>query len=142
MYLVVLLVFVGLMMHFLDPHDVLDIRFFYTSSQANNYLRGLNDFKARSYLFKETLDLLFFTTYSLLFFLLARRFYFRKAWLALLPGLFDLIETTTIIFLLINRTQESPVWLGYATCLKWTSGFVVGAAIVAGFIKRLKLAST
>ncbi len=141
MYLAVLLGLIGLVMHIWGPDDELDIKFFYTSVQANNFLQGLSASQAGAYLLNEIMDLLFLSTYSLLFFFLARRFYFRKTWMALVPGFFDLIETTTIIFLLINRSWAPPHWLGYATSLKWTTGIILAITILVGFARQLKQAS-
>lgn len=130
------LVVIGLSMHVLGPDNVLDTELFFTASEADTFIRGLGIQNMRAYFVNEIVDLLFLVTYSVLFFLLARRYYFRKTWLTFIPGIFDLIETTTIILLLQNKSYASPIWLGYVTCLKWTTGSIAVTAIVAGFIRQ------
>ena len=80
----------------------------------------------------ELIDLfVFLTSYSALFFLLAKRFYDKKASLFLLPGFFDVVETSAIVLHLTGTLAAFPPWIGYFTAAKWTGVFVVTAMILA-----------
>lgn len=117
-------------MHLWGAEEILDTKLFYTAAQAESFLRSLEPSQWQAYLLNQVLDLGFLSSYSFLFFFLARKYDFKKTWLAFVPGVFDLIETTTIIFLLLNKSWSPPVWLGAATCLKWVTGGIVLISIM------------
>jgi vacuolar-type H+-ATPase subunit I/STV1 len=140
-YSIIALIITGLSMHLWGADKVLDAKLFYTMTQAESFFRSLEPSQWQAYLLNEVLDLGFLSSYSLLFFSFARKFYSANSWLAFIPGIFDLIETTTIILLLLNRSWSPPIWLGYVTCLKWVTGGIVGILIVVGFTLRKKQAN-
>lgn len=125
-------------MHVWGADRVLDTELFYTAAQAQSFFQSLEPLESQTYLLHETLDLVFLSSYGALFFLMARKFELRGYLLAFVPGVFDLIETVTIIFLLLNRIWSPPFWLGYVTCLKWATGGIVLFSLLAGFAKRKK----
>ena len=134
-YSIVGLIIAGLAMHLWGADKVLDTKLYYTVTQAESFFRSLEASQWQAYLLNEVLDLVFLSNYSLLFFLLARKFYLKKTWFAFIPGVFDLIENSTIILLLIYRHSSPPSWLGYVTCMKWLTGAVVVIWIIFEFTK-------
>jgi hypothetical protein len=127
-----LLVF-GILMGTLGYSDSLDSRLFYSAAEAKVFFQYLSHEQSRAYLKNEFFDLGFIVSYTLLFYWLYRRMVSHRSWLsalALIPGAFDLIETSVIIGVLSGGVQSPPAWLGFATCLKWTTGaiFVLIAA--------------
>jgi len=113
----------------------LDVRFYYTAQQADDFLRSLSPLESQRYLRTELLDLIFLSSYSVLLAFSMRRLYPSKiflAWYAIIPGVFDLAETMTIILLLAKWISYPPPWLGLATCLKWTIGASVIALVLGG----------
>ena len=79
-------------------------------------------------------------SYSLLFFLGLKKIFPNQkvvVVLALLPGLFDLIETSFIIYSLkTDGTHQFFNWLGVATFLKWATGGFVLVVLAVGATKR------
>lgn len=119
----------------------LDVRKFYWGSEAISYLLSLTPDESQRYLTKEYFDLFFILSFSSLFFLLMVRFFprIKYLWLlALLPGFFDLIETGTIISLLMTQKYPRPLdWLGLVTAVKWLLAYLVMIIIVVGGLKEL-----
>jgi hypothetical protein len=140
-YFIIMLIALGLSMHRWGVDSALDAKFFYTVTEAEFFFRSLEPAKWQAYLLNEVLDLAFLSSYSLLFFFRARKFYFTKSWIAFVPGFFDFIETTTIILLLLNRSWSPPIWLGYVTCLKWLTGTIVVISIMLGWANSKKRAN-
>jgi hypothetical protein len=110
----------------MSMREILDARFFYSANDVSRFFAELPPGRAGVYLEHQLLDLLFLSSYSVLSFSLAG-FLFpgpsKLKSLALVPGVFDLIETSSIIAILLG----APIglfagWLGFATCLKWSSG--------------------
>jgi hypothetical protein len=123
------------------PKSTLDMKYYYTPIEARHFFQGLSDGQARLYLLNELADLCFLSTYSALAFQISKRVFgatSKLKWLAFTAGLFDLIETGTIICLLASgRSLQAPFWLGISTCLKWTTGgagvlFLVFTALTKG----------
>jgi hypothetical protein len=132
-YLFIAMIAIGISMHIWGPQESLDTKLFYTAGQANSFINGLSSSEHQAYLLNQVLDLFFLTTYSLLFFFLFHRLRYRNAWIGIVPGIFDLVETTIIIFALRNSSFYPPVWLGYMTCLKWVVGLIVVFLIILRF---------
>ena len=137
--LIVALILIGGWMLIWGSSGSLDMKFYYSADEARRFLYGLSASEAANYLRNEWVDLGFLSTYSALFFVLARRFYPSKPILhfwAIVPGLFDLIETVTIIWLLLYwKAVAPPAWLGVMTCLKWLSGASISLLILAAMIR-------
>ncbi len=133
-------------MSWVGPQESLDARLYYTGDQARDWIQSLDSVEKKSYFFKEILDLLFICLYSSLFFQWASRLFKSStylSWVGFIPGSFDLIETTAIVFILKQGDSfEILDGLGYITFLKWSSGFVV--VLVLGFqkLKVLRTVST
>ena len=133
-----------LLMKILGPEDSLDSHIYYTGEQARGFLKGLGSGQSQSYFVNELLDILFIILYSLLAFFSVKRLYktFAMApWVALIPGVLDLIETTTILFILnVGDTLNLLHSLGLVTALKWGSGSLLvllvltKIAVVKGWI--------
>jgi hypothetical protein len=135
---VIVLILTGLSMHLWGTVNILDAKFFYTATEADTFFRSLDPSQWQAYLINEALDLVFLTSYSLLFFFLARKVYFVKSRLAFIPGVFDLFETATIVMILLNKAWSPPVWLGYVTCFKWVTGVNVVIWLFVGYAFRKK----
>jgi hypothetical protein len=107
----------------MGPESTLDSRFFYTSSDAADYLASVGAVGRATYLKVEALDFGLITIYTLF---LVRVFAaswrgLRNRWVAFVPGFFDLIETATIFLVLQRGTLTPPAYLGYVTAAKWLS---------------------
>jgi hypothetical protein len=82
--------------------------------------------------------LVFIFTYSYLLFLQIRRVYkpsVLMTLLALTPGAFYFVETTTILTVL-SALFEAPTWLGAMTFIKWVTSAVVILLISIGWIRK------
>ena len=131
--LFLLLIGIGAAMRWLGPSDSLDAHFYYTSEYAQIFLTQQSAEEANAYFINELIDLSFLATYSALFFLLFRRYGgSKRSWLAFIPGIFDLIETVTILSLLRGWATVVPWWLGFATALKWVTATlaIVGVTLL------------
>jgi hypothetical protein len=112
----------------MDLGDTLDLQIYYSASQASQYILGLSSEKMNIYFRHELLDLLFLSAYTALFYFgIALSFPSKNflKWSALMPGLFDLLETLGILIALRIGPQYFIVsWLGIATLLKWVTASV------------------
>lgn len=138
---IITLALIGFSMHSLGLEQTLDRMQFYTADEASLLLNSLSESGVRDYLKNEILDLFFLATYSTLFFNLIRRYFEKINWLhwcALVPGIFDVVETSTIIRLLTGNLLQPPTWLGYVTCLKWIGVTIMVLLISVAFIRRPK----
>jgi hypothetical protein len=138
--LLVLIVVLDVAMMTLGPRATLDMKLYYTGEQARSLLSSFDAHEGNTYFINELFDLVFISAYSSLFF-----FGLRKAFpksriagpIALVPGFFDVIETSFILYAL--RTQgPHPFfdWLGVATFLKWTTGSLVNLTMIVGSIRK------
>ncbi|OFZ30120.1 MAG: hypothetical protein A2622_09730 [Bdellovibrionales bacterium RIFCSPHIGHO2_01_FULL_40_29] len=119
--------------------EILDVQLYYTGAAARNFLKALNENDLRLYKTIATLDLIFLSTYTWGVFFFTKK-YFAKIpiILTLLPGIFDLIETTAILYALKTTVQQNYFdWLGLITCGKWVASGVLIATLASIFIKRL-----
>lgn len=126
--------------------ESLDKKFFYTGEYAQEFLFLLSDQQDAVYIRQCFLDLIFILFYTTLtaieFRKVTRHPLLQK--IAFLPGAFDLIETGSILVILLQRHIWSKLdWLGYMTCLKWVTSSV---ALVMWFflwtVKRRKFHQT
>lgn len=118
----------------------LDKRLYYTGLEARAFFAKLSLQDAANYRLTEILDLVFIALYSFALVLGFTRLYPRKMillWLAFAPGVFDIIETGTILHILnFGETFPATDWLGVATFLKWASAVVALGMIVRGALRR------
>lgn len=121
-------------------NDILDMRIYYTSEDAAKYLLNLSLEKANLYFDHELFDLLFLTSYSALFFFSFEGLFPHASslkWITVLPGLFDLFETTGILVALsFGPKSLTMCWLGIFTLLKWLSGLVVVLVLLSRTVYR------
>ena len=139
------LIGVLVLMKWLGPKASLDAQIYYTGNEARDFLKGLSEGQSYAYFINELLDILFIFLYSFLAFFSVKRLFktFAMApWIALIPGVLDFVETTTILFILkLGDTLNLLDSLGVITFLKWGSGallvILVGLKIadLRGWIK-------
>lgn len=141
--LMVSLVLTGFVMRFLGPQGKLDGRLFYTGAEANDFLNGLSLVDRGFYLYGELVDLWFLTNYSWLLFLGFRYFLSsgsRLIFLALVPGLLDLLETTAIlVFLIKGQAKISLAVLSLISLFKWIMALGALSFLGISFINKLRL---
>ena len=127
----------------------LDARIFYTGEESMAFFNALSSDDWHKYVRTEMMDLFFLTTYTSLSISFMKGLYPAKKILhgiAIIPGFFDLIETSTIILFLVKASDSTlkewlsvfPSWMGYITCAKWMTGLVVVAILLFGLIKNKK----
>jgi hypothetical protein len=129
--MILLFVTMGLLVGIMSqvgPAGALDGRFFYSDLEAQLFLRTLAPEKLNLYRFNELLDLFFIYKYSRALTLALWRLHpGTKIWLVgLVPGLFDLLETGTILAAIHSATRTLAFsGLGYVTAVKWTTALLV-----------------
>ena len=120
----------------------LDLRYYYTREAADFFLQSLTTDEVAAYIRNQWLDFGFLCSYSTLFFFLAEKFYpqnRRLVWSSLVPGAFDFVENCVMLFLLYDlSTRTAPWWLGWVTCLKWTTGAIYVAVLLWGRIRMAR----
>ncbi|MCJ8275863.1 MAG: hypothetical protein HRT44_00780 [Bdellovibrionales bacterium] len=133
----------GAVMSQIGPETSLDARFYYSFEEGKDFLAQLNSNQKEAYLLNEFLDLgLIFFYSSFLYVGLSRLFhksFLGIKYLGLLPGVFDFIETKSIILLLNNTIDTSILyWLGSITAAKWIFGAINAIAFLLGFYFRFR----
>jgi hypothetical protein len=125
----ILLVLLGIMMS-LGAHNTLDARLYYSAQEARDLFVVMTAPEREAYFKTEIFDLLFICSYTALFIVLFGKLFPRNLfflYLAIVPGLCDLIETSAILYALkFAEPLYAFDWLGIFTWLKW----VIGAAVV------------
>ena len=127
--------------HFDVPHS-LDARFYYSFDQASQYISSLTPDQVDKYLLNEFIDLGFIFFYSSFLYVAFSRFFHKSflgiKYLGLVPGIFDFIETKSII-LVLNKTVDPSLfyWLGSVTAAKWTFGGICFIILVVNLLSRL-----
>lgn len=138
-YVVTLIFWLYLAMWAFGTFNSLDARFFYSAEEAWTFLNGLSHSQVNVYFRNELIDLLLIGSYTYLFFLLAQRLFpsERLRWYTLVPGLFDLLETLAVIYLLTYPPGAFHLgWLGIATLLKWSTGGVIVLMLLYGYWRQ------
>ncbi len=124
------------------PSQTLDARLFYDQMEAWSFFQTLGTEESARYFVNELLDLCFIAVYSSIFYLSLQRLNgWKKPWLAiaLIPGLFDWIETTWILFILKAGQISGPMlWLGWFTLMKWVCVIVMICVLVGLKIRSRK----
>lgn len=133
------LILTGIFMHILSPPNKLDVRFYYSVTEAKDFFNHLSLHEIRNYFFGELLDLFFILNYSALSFLLFQSYFSKKEkWVLFLPGLVDVVETGSIL-LTLKGHQISLFLLSLSTLTKWCSGIVVLLFLLYKAFQRKRL---
>lgn len=118
----------------------LDRRFYYSGEEAMAFFSSMSVDYSHAYLVNQWVDLYYIFSYGLFFYFLLSLFYQnQKTILTLIffPAVFDLIETSWIIFILATQKgKEELEILGWMTCLKWISVFLIFIFLLVGVVKR------
>ena len=140
-----LLLITGGILTYIGTKNSLDTRFYYTGDEARLFLSSLSPEGKAQYLRGEILDFLFMFFYSWLAMNLMKKNYPQLKLLhvlAIVPGIFDNMENTTILYALKDPLGATALdTLGLVTSIKWSVGGVVLIIILAGFFKSKKVSS-
>ncbi len=139
MYCLASLLVSGLAIHFCGFGGPLDMKFYYSENEAIRFFGGLTGVEVTTYLRHELFDFLFLICYSALLYRTLKHLFPDQSFyrvLGIAPGVFDLIETSTITLILIGVIPAAPTWLGFMTCAKWTTFIVVASVIGIQFLRR------
>lgn len=139
-WLLILIVFLVTMVQLWGSQKALDVRLYYSALEAQDFFAGLSSAEVNAYIRHELFDVAFIFTYSYLLLLQIRRVYkpsLMMTGIAVLPGIFDLIETSTILTVLMGWI-EAPAWLGAITFVKWMTAAVSLLTILSGWIRAIK----
>lgn len=126
--LLVSLILTGIVMHSLSPAQKLDSRPYYTFEQATAYLENLSELSKKNYFYAELFDLWFMLNYTWLLLLACKKNVTEKKflWIAFVPGILDLFETSLILNYLHNREFSSVYQLlPVFSSLKWFLGILI-----------------
>ena len=124
------------------PGRSLDVMFYYNFDEAKLLFEGFSEDEVKKYLLIEFLDLGLILFYSLFLYIsftkLFKNLIFVR-YLGLLPGVFDFIETKSII-LILNQSIDYSIlyWLGMATAAKWSLGAFCALLLLLGLALRLR----
>jgi hypothetical protein len=117
------------------------MRFFYTGTDAFQYLTNLSSARSTLYFHHELLDLLFLSGYTALFVFGLEAVFpenLRLKWLGLIPGLFDFVETAGILLSIKRELSPGALsYLGYATAIKWTTDYGVFFLLCGGLVLKV-----
>jgi hypothetical protein len=125
----------------------LDGRIVYTPSGAREFLAGLDESSRAVYRLVATVDFAFILVYTTALVTWVRFLRNRAALpvrahpiLAVVPGLFDVAETTAIVLMLSDSAALGALsWLAaVATPLKWLSGAAVLALVGWGEVRWIR----
>ncbi|MFM6928302.1 MAG: hypothetical protein ACKOX6_07550 [Bdellovibrio sp.] len=137
-WLLTLIIMLVIMVQLWGSQKALDVRLYYSALEAQDFFASLSLSEVNAYLRHELFDLVFIFAYSYLLLLQIRRVYkpgLITTAFALTPGFFDLLETSTILGVLIGWVQ-SPSWLGAITFMKWLASTLVLLAILFGWVRK------
>lgn len=125
----------------LEAHQILDVHFYYTEIEFQKFFQTLSAKENFRYVLVAIFDLGFLFSYTVFFYLGLKRLTYKKPifkYLAILPGFFDFIETTSILGVLAEAISPRSVsWIGVVTSLKWLSIILVLAFIILGIYFRV-----
>lgn len=126
---VILATLLGIMMS-LQVYGSLDGRLYYSAQEARDLFVLMTSPERQAYFKTEIVDLFFILTYTAIFIVTFGKLFPRNLfflYLAIIPGLCDLIETSVILYALkYSEPLYAFDWLGIFTWLKW----VIGAGVV------------
>jgi hypothetical protein len=129
-----IVVFYALMFLF-GTTNILDAKLYYSHAFANDFFANLTPQERAVYLRHEWFDLGLIVSYTSAFFMWSKRLFVKSKVMgavALIPGAFDLLETSSIIYILANDVQDVVAWLGIITLHKW----ILGAIIFSLFFRQ------
>lgn len=127
----------------IGPAESLDAKFYYGFKEASDFMDSLSPKDIEEYLLNEFIDLGLIFFYSSFLYVAFSRLYHSAfigiKYLALLPAIFDFIETKSII-LILNQNIDPAVlnWLGFVTAAKWIFGAACFVFFILGLLIRLK----
>lgn len=121
----------------------LDAQLYYSGEAAKYFLNSLSEVQNQIYFRHEILDLGFIISYTLFYYFLVRRVLGSEKylWMAFVPGFFDFLETTSILYLLKSENIPNELdWLGYLTALKWLTVTILSLILIIA-LRRSKSAT-
>ncbi len=142
--MILLLITMGILLTIMStvaPEGSLDARFYYTSLEAQTFLKSLSLQGLTNYRLNEFLDLFFIYKYTRALGLsLTRLFPGKKLWMLIfIPASLDLLETSVIIAALSSAHQTLFLsQLGVVTAAKWITVLSLTAFTVWSLFLRLK----
>lgn len=138
--LLVVIIF-ALVLSRLEAANILDVRFYYNEIEFQKFFQTLSAKEHFRYILVASFDLCFLISYSVFFFLCLKRLTYKKPlfkYLGFLPGIFDLVETGSILAVLTENVPiKSVSWIGYMTALKWVFVISILLIIFAGIYFRI-----
>lgn|GEM_PF-1683251 len=137
--LVILLLGSGLAMYFWGFHNSLDARFYYSQGESLRFFEGLTTVEVEKYKRQEIFDFLFIAAYSGLFVRVLGLLFPKKLLLkslGLVPGVLDVIETVTIMLVLLGIVPLAPLGLGFVTGAKWVASGLVLLFVAVASVRR------
>lgn len=127
----------------LEAQQILDVRFYYTEIEFQKFFQTLSSKENFRYKLVAFFDLGFLISYTILFYLSLKRLTYKKPlikFFAIVPGLFDFIETSSILAVLTEVVSVKNLsWIGYFTLLKWISIVLILTLILLGAYFRFKI---
>ena len=145
--MILLLIAAGLVlvcMFMFGPAESLDSLFFYTEAEAQRILYEVSVEESARYFFNEIFDMVFIILYSAFLYLCFRKLRLTGVLLlacAFSPGVFDLLETSCILYALKNPGQHDfLLGLGYITSIKWLLALISLGCLIF-FCSRAKFLS-
>jgi hypothetical protein len=137
--LFILLITLGMGMKVLSPKDKLDIRFNYTTEEAQLFFEKLTPIQSKNYFYAELLDLGFMGVYGLLSFFLFKRFFPGKyRYFLFLPAMLDFVETTLILGWLSDMSVNLHI-LTWSSTLKWVSGACLILCLIYRYLRERQI---
>ncbi len=140
--LIIAVAVLGLGMTYFGPHRTLDTHLYYSGDQARAFLAEFSPLETRVYIINECFDLVFLSLYTALFYFGFKKAFpkSRYAFIALIPGALDLIETVLILYALnFGAAQTYFDWLGTVTFLKWSLGATLLLILAARLIRQARI---
>ncbi len=119
---------------------LLDTRLYYSGAEAREFLNQLNSSDYLTYQMISALDLIFLGAYTLIICLFLRIWFSEKAMLfGLIPGVFDFLETSGILYALTTTPQQQYFdYLGAVTFLKWSALLIVLFTVAHIFLRQYR----
>jgi hypothetical protein len=125
------LILSAILMKWFGPVGKLDGRFFYTISEAKEYLNSLSAIERDRYFWGEIVDYWFMINYSWIFYLIIPK---KRVFI---PGFLDVIETSMIlIFLISGEFYSFHVLLPFVSFPKWLGAATLFLLVAAKLLKK------
>ncbi len=128
----------GMIMKALSPPQKLDARFFYTYKEMVFFFKHLTPVQKTCYFYAELVDYWYMVAYSMILFVLFRRFV-GSAWFVFIPGILDVMENSLIIYnLRTHRLLGLHEALPFISSSKWFIGFLLLGVLLLKFIRSFR----